>query len=185
MLKRGLDICVSLGAFIVAAPLCVLIAIAIKLDSPGPVLFRQDRVGFRARQFQILKFRSMSVNSPCYARSPATRTDPRITRVGRVLRRFSLDELPQFANILRGEMSLVGPRPEMPFIVRQYTRQQRRRLEAPPGLTGLWQISAARAFPIHENIAYDLHYIEHASLWLDAAILWRTLGAVCRGAGAL
>ncbi len=167
MLKRGLDICVSLGAFIVAAPLCVLIAIAIKLDSPGPVLFRQDRVGFRARQFQILKFRSMSVNSPCYARSPATRTDPRITRVGRVLRRFSLDELPQFANILRGEMSLVGPRPEM------------------PGLTGLWQISAARAFPIHENIAYDLHYIEHASLWLDAAILWRTLGAVCRGAGAL
>lgn len=184
-LKRVLDLIATSLLVAVLAPLFLVIAVAIKADSDGPILFLQERIGFRGRRFRILKFRTMRTSAPGYARSPVDTHDLRITRVGRLLRRFSLDELPQLLNVLRGEMSLVGPRPEMPFIVRQYASHQRERLNAIPGLTGLWQISPARALPIHENLDYDLYYIAHCSLFLDLAVLCRTVGAVIRGIGAV
>ena len=157
---------------------------AIVIDSGFPVLFRQRRVGRLGKTFYILKFRSMYVDAPRYERSPRHERDPRITRVGRTLRRLSLDELPQLLNVIRGEMSLVGPRPEMPFLVRRHKARHHERLKAVPGLTGLWQISPARACPIHESIEYDLYYLHHWSFFLDLAILCRTVGAVFRGIGA-
>jgi len=126
----------------------------------------------------------MHVCCPPYQRSPIDDSDPRLTRVGRVLRRLSIDEVPQLLNVLKGEMSLVGPRPEMPFIVQNYGLLERQRLCVKPGITGLWQISSARAHPIHENIEYDLFYIEHQSLRMDLSILLRTVAAVIRGVGA-
>jgi lipopolysaccharide/colanic/teichoic acid biosynthesis glycosyltransferase len=126
----------------------------------------------------------MYVDAPAYHTSPTDRRDPRITPFGRVLRRVSFDELPQLFNVLRGEMSLVGPRPEMPFIVSRYGPLERGRLRAKPGITGLWQISPARSRPIHENIEYDLYYIEHQNFMLDCAILLGTVGCVVSGRGA-
>ena len=116
-----------------------------------------------------------------YEYSPSVPSDPRITRVGRFLRRTSLDELPQLLNVLQGSMSLVGPRPEMPFIVQQYTERQEQRLQLKPGLTGLWQLSGDRAFRIHENIEYDLYYIQHRNLFMDVAILLHTVIFAMRG----
>jgi lipopolysaccharide/colanic/teichoic acid biosynthesis glycosyltransferase len=130
------------------------------------------------------KFRSMYSGVPRYARSPVSDTDPRLTRLGRALRRMSIDELPQLLNVLKGDMSLVGPRPEMPFIVRKYRPRERLRLNAVPGITGLWQISPARAMPIHQNLYLDLFYIENRNIFLDLAILLRTVTAVVRGIGA-
>jgi lipopolysaccharide/colanic/teichoic acid biosynthesis glycosyltransferase len=126
----------------------------------------------------------MRKDAPHYERSPLSDADVRLTRVGRVIRRFSIDELPQLINVLRGEMSLVGPRPEMPFIVDQYGPFERRRLLVRPGITGLWQISPARAQPIHESMEYDLYYIHRHNIFLDVAILLRTVTAVVRGIGA-
>ena len=123
--------------------------------------------------------------SPKYHRSPTSDSDPRITRVGKLLRRSSLDELPQLINVVKGDMSLVGPRPEMPFIVDRYNHAARARLAVRPGITGLWQISRARSLPIHHNLQYDLFYIERQSIFLDAAILLRTIGVVFRGLGAV
>jgi lipopolysaccharide/colanic/teichoic acid biosynthesis glycosyltransferase len=183
-LKRAIDVVLASMALVLVAPIFVIVALAIKLDSQGPVFFSQDRVGYKGRRFRILKFRSMHVSAPHYHRSPLDHNDPRITRVGRAIRRLSLDELPQLWNVVRGEMSMVGPRPEMPFIVSTYTSQQHERLNAVPGITGLWQISPARALPIHENVAYDLYYIAHPSFFLDLAILCRTAGSVVRGVGA-
>jgi lipopolysaccharide/colanic/teichoic acid biosynthesis glycosyltransferase len=131
------------------------------------------------------KFRSMYVDVARYARSPVCDSDPRLTRLGRGLRRLSIDELPQLLNVLKGDMSLVGPRPEMPFIVRDYTAFERLRLNATPGITGLWQISPARALPIHQHLELDLFYIEHRSFFLDTAIMLRTIAAIVRGVGAL
>ena len=128
----------------------------------------------------MLKFRTMHQEMCEDALSPVSSKDPRITRLGRFLRRFSLDEFPQFLNVLRGEMSLVGPRPEMPFIVDQYSAVGRLRLDARPGITGLWQVSEARKDPIHENLDYDLYYIENQSFFLDMVILFLTLMAVLR-----
>lgn len=182
--KRMLDLAGALLACLLLSPLLLLITLAVKLESRGPVFFTQERVGFRGKRFRILKFRSMLCSAPAYQRSPSDSHDPRITRVGRILRRLGLDELPQLINVLRGEMSMVGPRPEMPFIVRSYTREQRARLNAVPGITGLWQISPARALPIHENLHYDLYYIAHRSLLLDLAIVVRTFSSVIRGVGA-
>jgi lipopolysaccharide/colanic/teichoic acid biosynthesis glycosyltransferase len=152
-----------------------MIAFIIKLDSPGPALFVQKRVGRNGELFNIYKFRSMYTNAPMYDFSPASSYDLRITRIGRFIRQTSLDELPQLMNVFLGNMSLVGPRPEMPFIVQEYTHEYRQRLQVLPGITGLWQISADRAFRIHENIQYDLYYIRNRGFFMDIAILIHTL----------
>jgi exopolysaccharide biosynthesis polyprenyl glycosylphosphotransferase len=183
LVKRFLDATISLLLLIVLAPVFALIALLVKLDSSGPVFFTQDRVGLEGELFRLMKFRSMRTDAPRYEHSPTTWDDPRITSIGRILRRSSLDELPQLFNVLRGEMSLVGPRPEMPFIVANYGPVERGRLRAKPGITGLWQISHARTAPIHENVDYDLFYIEHQNTFLDLAILLSTIAAVFRGTG--
>jgi exopolysaccharide biosynthesis polyprenyl glycosylphosphotransferase len=180
--KRIIDIFAALTLLVVLAPVLIAIAIFIQLDSPGPALFMQRRIGRNGVPFAMYKFRSMYVDSPRYARSPVSSNDPRITRVGRVLRRLSLDELPQLINVLTGSMSLVGPRPEMPFVVARYDAHHRERLRVAPGITGIWQLSADRAFPIHENIEYDLYYIRNRSFSMDAAIMIHTLMfALCGG----
>jgi exopolysaccharide biosynthesis polyprenyl glycosylphosphotransferase len=175
MAKRMVDLIVSALLLVLTAPLFFLIAFLITLDSPGPALFIQKRVGRSGELFNIYKFRSMYTNAPKYDFSPTTARDPRITRIGRFIRRTSLDELPQLMNVFLGKMSLVGPRPEMPFIVQDYTSEQRQRLQVIPGMTGLWQISADRAFLIHENIQYDLYYIRNRGFFMDIAILIHTL----------
>jgi lipopolysaccharide/colanic/teichoic acid biosynthesis glycosyltransferase len=169
---------------IIFAPLFVFVAALIKVDSAGPALFRQKRIGKDGEPFDIWKFRSMRAEANPYERSPVGDCDPRLTRIGRILRRLSIDELPQLVNVMKGEMSLVGPRPEMPFIVEKYGPLERQRLCVRPGITGLWQISPARAMPIHENLNYDFSYIENQSITLDCAILLRTITAVIRGIGA-
>jgi len=181
MAKRAIDLAVSAACLTMLSPLFALIALLVKLTSPGPIFFRQDRVGKDARRFSICKFRTMYRDAAQYSYSPGAGDDPRITPVGRFLRRTSLDELPQLVNVLFGQMSLVGPRPEMPFIVEQYTPLQRRRLAVKPGITGLWQLSADRAFLIHENIEYDLYYVRHRSLFMDISILLHTLLFAGRG----
>ena len=183
-LKRAIDVAIGLCLSLLALPIGIIIAAIIKCDSRGPVFFRQQRIGKQGRVFELLKFRSMHADSPKYHRSPTSHCDPRITRAGRLLRRLSLDELPQLLNVLRGDMSLVGPRPEMPFIVDEYDRAARARLAVRPGITGLWQISRARSMPIHHSLQYDLFYIEYQNVFLDAAILLGTVAAVVRGIGA-
>jgi exopolysaccharide biosynthesis polyprenyl glycosylphosphotransferase len=178
--KRTIDLTTSLVVLVLALPLLVLITILIKRESPGPILFSQIRVGQGGRTFRMLKFRTMFTDMCGDAVSPDTKQDPRVTRIGRILRSTSLDELPQFFNVLRGEMSLVGPRPEMPFIVESYSAIDRLRLDAKPGITGLWQVSEARKSPIHENIDYDLYYIENQSIVLDLVIFFLTAMAVLR-----
>lgn len=173
--KRIVDLIVSAFLLVLVSPLLLLIAILIKLDSPGPALFIQKRVGRNGELFSIYKFRSMNADAPRYDFSPPTSHDRRITRIGRIIRKTSLDELPQLMNVFLGNMSLVGPRPEMPFIVQDYTNEHRQRLQLVPGITGLWQLSADRAFPIHENIQYDLYYIRNRGFSLDIAILIHTL----------
>ncbi len=179
--KRVLDLVAALVLMIATAPLWVLVAMLIRLESAGPVFFQQERVGQNGKHFRMYKFRSMKVDAPKYDFHPTGACDPRVTRVGRWLRRTSLDELPQLINVLRGDMSLVGPRPEMPFIVRQYTEQHRQRLQVKPGITGLWQLSADRAFLIHENIQYDLYYIHNQNFFMDLAILLHTLVFAMKG----
>lgn len=179
--KRTFDLAVSLSLLLLLAPALTLIALAVKCTSRGPVLFVQERVGRNGERFPMFKFRSMFVDAPAYAFSPRGSHDPRITPLGRFLRRTSLDELPQLLNVARGEMSLVGPRPEMPFIVERYSKAQRKRLEVTPGITGLWQLSADRAFLIHENIEYDLYYVRNRNFFLDLAILVHTAIFAARG----
>lgn len=179
--KRMAGLIGSSLLLILLAPLLFLIALFIRLDSAGPALFVQERVGRNGRLFKMYKFRSMHKGTPKYEPSPTTPFDPRITRIGRFLRKSSLDELPQLMNVLLGDMSLVGPRPEMHFIVRTYTSEQRQRLQVTPGITGLWQLSADRAFPIHDNIQYDLYYIRNCGFFMDIAILIHTLFFAMRG----
>ena len=185
IVKRVCDIAGSLVLLTLLLPLLPLVGLLVKIDSPGPVLFRQRRIGRSGKEFLLWKFRSMRIDAPPYASSPTSDMDWRLTRAGRIMRRVSIDELPQLINVLKGEMSLVGPRPEMPFIVDRYTATERERLAAKPGITGLWQVSPARAHPIHENLQYDLHYIRHQNLVLDGAILLRTIFAVIQGVGAV
>jgi exopolysaccharide biosynthesis polyprenyl glycosylphosphotransferase len=173
--KRIADLVLSSILLVLLAPLLFLIAMLIRFDSPGPALFVQKRVGQNGTIFDMYKFRSMYTLTPKYDLSPTTSKDPRITRIGRILRRVSLDELPQLINVFLGNMSLVGPRPEMPFIVERYNDQQRQRLRVTPGITGLWQLSADRAFPIHQNLQYDFYYIRNRNFAMDAAILVHTL----------
>jgi exopolysaccharide biosynthesis polyprenyl glycosylphosphotransferase len=182
--KRLLDILLSTAALLVTAPIFLLAAVLIVRDSEGPVFYRQTRVGKHGRPFRMLKFRTMYTHLSGDARAPQDERDPRITRVGRYLRRYSLDELPQLINVLKGEMSMVGPRPEMPFIVEQYGPLERERLRAKPGITGLWQISYARTEDIHKNIDYDIYYVENRSVLLDVVILFLTVFAVVKGTGA-
>ena len=193
--KRIFDLTVSALTLLPAAPFMALVALAIRLDSPGPALFRQPRVGENGRPFDMLKFRTMFADAEErqaeVVRKIDTgelvhkhRDDPRVTRVGRWLRRFSLDELPQLINVLKGEMSLVGPRPEMPWLVERYQPWQRKRFAVPQGITGWWQISGRSDRPMHLNTDADLYYVYNYSLWLDILILLRTPLAVLTGKGA-
>jgi len=179
--KRVGDFLGSLVMMLAGAPLFLVLAALIKIDSDGPALFKQQRIGQNGVAFGMYKFRTMYTHAQPYDFSPCDSTDPRITRIGRFLRKTSLDELPQLLNVLEGKMSLVGPRPEMPFIVEQYTERHRQRLQVLPGLTGLWQLSGDRAFRIHENIEYDLYYIQHRNLFMDLAILLHTSIFAMRG----
>jgi exopolysaccharide biosynthesis polyprenyl glycosylphosphotransferase len=179
--KRVFDFWASFLLILALSPSWLLIALLVRLDSKGPVLFRQQRVGKSGKLFGMFKFRSMYVDAPTYGFSPTDAEDPRITKIGRLLRKTSLDELPQLINVLRGDMSLVGPRPEMPFIVEKYTPFQRQRLHVTPGITGLWQLSADRAFLIHENMQYDLYYIRNRNFFMDIAILLHTILFAMRG----
>jgi lipopolysaccharide/colanic/teichoic acid biosynthesis glycosyltransferase len=176
-------------------PLVVLLVVAIRLESPGPAVFRQTRVGRGGRLFTLYKLRTMTADADTSlaelrARNEADgplfklRADPRITRLGRLLRRYSLDELPQHWNIIRGEMALVGPRPALPDEVATYDEFAVRRLDVRPGLTGLWQVSGRSDLPWHTAIRLDVHYVEHWSLGLDLRIVLRTLRAVLSHAGA-
>lgn len=179
--KRLIDLSCSAILILLCAPVCALLALAIRIESKGPVFFRQTRVGENGKPFEILKFRSMKVDAPKYARSPDEHTDCRITRVGRILRKTSLDEIPQLINVLKGDMSLVGPRPEMPFITEEYGPWEATRLTVPQGITGLWQLSADRRFAIHQSIEYDLYYIQNRTVLMDIAILVHTLVYAAKG----
>ena len=179
--KRVFDLFATLALLICTAPLWAVLALLIRKDSNGPVLFRQMRVGRGGKLFELYKFRSMHVDAPKYGLHPSGTDDPRITKVGRWLRRNSLDELPQLINVLKGDMSLVGPRPEMPFIVEGYNARHWQRLSVIPGLTGLWQLSGDRNFLIHENIQYDLYYIRHRNFFMDLAILLHTAAFAMKG----
>lgn len=194
-LKRAVDFTASAVLMVLLAPLFLLIALAIKVDSPGPVLFAQERVGQNQRRFRMLKFRSMVENAEALrselealneASGPVfkIRRDPRVTRVGRFLRRSSLDELPQLINVLRGEMSLVGPRPPLASEVEKYSWDQRRRLSVKPGMTGLWQVSGRSDVDFEKWVEMDLTYIDTWSLWKDFVILLKTFRAVVQGKGA-
>jgi exopolysaccharide biosynthesis polyprenyl glycosylphosphotransferase len=179
--KRICDFGGAAALLALCSPLFLLLAILIKLDSRGPALFRQERVGLNGRRFRMFKFRTMYTDAPIYAYSPKEAHDTRITRLGRFLRRTSLDELPQLLNVLTGSMSLVGPRPEMPFIVEGYSERHFQRLQVKPGITGLWQLSGDRAYLIHENIEYDFYYIQHRNFFMDLAILLHTTIFAMRG----
>jgi len=182
--KRFLDIVLSIVGLIIALPLWLGIVVLIRLDSKGPAHFVHTRIGKDGKEFNLFKFRTMKKSSKSYETAPIKASDKRITRIGRFLRKTSLDELPQLINIIKGEMSLVGPRPEMPFIVEKYSKWQRKRLEVKPGLTGLWQILGRKDLPLHENIEYDFYYIQNQSLLLDLVILIKTVWAVVKGKGA-
>lgn len=181
---RAVDVAVSLAALLLGLPIWLAVAVAIRLDGPGPALFTQDRVGRDGRIFRMVKFRTMRADARPYERAPCDASDARITRLGHFLRRTSIDEVPQFWNVLRGDMALVGPRPEMPFIVEGYDAWQRRRLSVKPGITGLWQILGRKDLPMHQNLQYDFYYIRNRSLLFDLSILLRTAGAVLTGRGA-
>jgi exopolysaccharide biosynthesis polyprenyl glycosylphosphotransferase len=195
VIKRALDIGVATIALIPIAVISPVIALVIRLDSPGPALFRQRRVGRDGRTFEILKFRTMGVSAESELallaeRNEASgllfklRADPRVTRVGAVLRRFSLDELPQFWNVLRGEMSVVGPRPPLPAEVGGYDGPVFRRLYIKPGITGLWQVSGRSDLSWDESVRLDLHYVENWSVLTDLIIICRTAKAMVRPKGA-
>ena len=179
--KRAFDIILSVLLLLPGIPVMLLTALAIKLDSKGPVFFKQERVGLNGKVFTMYKFRSMYVENSGSEVKPKSGKDPRITRVGHFLRLTSLDELPQILNVFCGDMSFVGPRPEMTFIVDSYDRWQRIRLKVKPGITGLWQISADRNVPIHENLDYDIFYIQERSLLLDLVIMFQTFFFIARG----
>ena len=179
--KRCMDVLLASILLLLLAIPCALAAALIRLGSPGPAIFRQVRVGHRGRLFYLYKFRTMFVDSPAYAFSPTSGLDSRITSVGRWLRRTCFDEVPQLWNVLRGEMSLVGPRPEMPFIVDRYNALQRCRLSVKPGITGLWQLSGDRRCLIHENLEYDLYYLRHGNFFMDMAVLLHTVVFAARG----
>jgi lipopolysaccharide/colanic/teichoic acid biosynthesis glycosyltransferase len=193
VVKRALDILIAIAVLVPLAPVMVAIAVAVRLESPGPALFRQTRIGRHGRPFQMLKFRSMVAGAD--ARKPQllhlnetngifkiTR-DPRITRVGRLLRRTYLDELPQILNVLKGDMSLVGPRPLVPEEDQHVRGRHRRRLEVPPGITGRWQVLGPLRASLDEMVVIDCGYAANCSLWDDVKILAQTVSCVARRGG--
>jgi exopolysaccharide biosynthesis polyprenyl glycosylphosphotransferase len=182
--KRLIDVIGAFAGLVLLAPVLWWCARKITQESPGPALFCQKRVGVNGEVFDIYKFRTMYIDTDPYSSAPHDREDPRITPYGRWLRATSLDELPQLLNVVRGQMSLVGPRPEMPFIVDTYDDWQRRRLSVKPGITGLWQILGRKDLPMHENLQYDFYYIRNRSLGHDLSILIRTVGVVLSRRGA-
>ncbi|MGI8512686.1 MAG: sugar transferase [Solirubrobacteraceae bacterium] len=183
-LKRALDIAGAGLGLALGSPLLLAALVAIRVESPGHPLYRQRRIGRGGEPFDLLKLRTMVHGAEHVGAGLAVAEgDPRITRVGALLRRFSLDELPNLLNVLRGEMSLVGPRPTVPVQVAQYTERQRGRLRVKPGITGWAQVNGRASLPWSERIELDLWYVEHASLALDLRILARTLGLVARGHG--
>ena len=195
LLKRVFDLLTAIPAFILTLPLFGILALLIKRDSEGPVLYRSKRLQENGTIFEMLKFRTMvrGADSELPKVIQATENgavvhkrpdDPRVTKIGKFLRRTSLDELPQLINIIRGDMSLVGPRPELPEMVNLYEPWQRARFAVPQGLTGWWQVSGRSDKPMHLNTEYDLYYIQHYSLWFDLQILLRTVIAVIKGQGA-
>ncbi|NLS77564.1 MAG: sugar transferase [Chloroflexi bacterium] len=194
--KRAMDLIAGSILLVLISPVMLVTAILIKLDSKGPIFYRQERVGEGGKLFRMVKFRTMRQDADklqaemlvelqngqkVFNKRP---DDPRITRIGHFLRKRSIDELPQLINVLRGEMSLVGPRPEMPFLVATYEPWQRQRFGVPQGMTGWWQINDRSDKPMHLHTEDDLYYIQHYSLLLDLKILWRTIGAVLKGRGA-
>ena len=182
--KRALDVVIAGLAAAIAGPFMLLIALAIRLEDRGPALLRQSRVGMHGEDFDLLKFRTMIADAHTVGSGwLVAERDPRITRVGRVLRKWSLDELPQMFNVLRGEMSIVGPRPTLRYQVDQYTPFQRRRLEAKPGITGWAQIRGRNSLRWPERIELDVWYVEHQSLRLDLMILMRTVPMILKPSG--
>jgi len=180
-IKQSIDFFVSVLLLIMFSPFFIVFVLLIKIDSKGPVFFKQDRIGKDGKIFTIYKFRSMVSGAEPYEINPLDHKDARVTKFGRFLRKTSLDEIPQLINVLKGEMSLVGPRPEMPFIASTYTDFHRERLKILPGITGLWQLSGDRRKAIHENMEYDLYYTNNMSFFLDLAILLETLIFAFRG----
>jgi exopolysaccharide biosynthesis polyprenyl glycosylphosphotransferase len=195
VVKRAMDIVGAMIGLVVGAPVMALIGLAIRLNSPGPIIFHQTRIGSHGKPFEIFKFRSMRKGAEeeqerLFERNEADgplfkiRDDPRCTRVGRFLRRHSLDELPQLWNVLRGEMSLVGPRPPTPREVAGYQEWHRKRLEGRPGMAGLWQVSGRSLLSFEDMVLLDIYYIENWSPWLDLKILLRIVPQVLFGEGA-
>lgn len=193
-LKRTVDPALAASALVLSAPLFAIIALVIKLESPGPVLYQAQRVGLKGRRFRCYKFRTMSVDADRLKENLRAHNqrqgpffkmadDPRITRVGRFLRRYSLDELPQLWNVVRGEMSLVGPRPHPLDDFERYDLGDLQRLDVPPGLTGLWQVTARRDPSFERGLALDLEYIRSWTLWRDFQILYKTVAVVVHGSG--
>jgi exopolysaccharide biosynthesis polyprenyl glycosylphosphotransferase len=195
LMKRAFDLTIAGGVLLITVPFMALISLLIKLDSSGPVIFRQQRVGENGRLFSMYKFRSMVENAEELQDQVSQITedgkllfkkadDPRITRIGRFLRHTSLDELPQLLNVVKGDMSLVGPRPELPFLVGQYEPWQHKRFAVPQGMTGWWQINGRADKPLHLHTEDDLYYVQNYSLWMDIYILLKTPWVVIRGKGA-
>jgi lipopolysaccharide/colanic/teichoic acid biosynthesis glycosyltransferase len=183
-LTRLLDLFLASIALLLCAPLLLAAAIALRLEGAGPVLYRQQRVGKDGRLFELLKLRTMVPGSdPVGVGTVVTRDDPRVTRVGRLLRRFSLDEIPNLVNVLRGEMAIVGPRPTIEAQVVEYTPFQRRRLEVKPGITGWAQVQGRAGIPWEERIELDVWYVDHRSPALDLRILSRTFALLLSGGG--
>jgi lipopolysaccharide/colanic/teichoic acid biosynthesis glycosyltransferase len=184
VIRRALDIAVASLVLLLAAPALALAALAIRLESPGPVIYRQRRIGLHGHAFDVIKLRTMVEGAEHIGAGLAINAnDSRVTRVGALLRRTSLDELPNLVNVLRGEMSVIGPRPTLPAQVERYTERQRGRLAVKPGITGWAQVNGRASLPWSERIELDLYYIEHRSLALDLKILARTPAMVLGGSG--
>ena len=199
-IKRLVDVLIALAMLIVLAPVMLIVAIAIKLDSQGPVIFRQTRIGKNHRPFTFYKFRSMTHKADCTVHQQFVKSlihgsndcsgaykltsDKRITRVGQFIRKTSLDELPQLFNVLKGDMSLVGPRPPIPYEVAEYKDWHHRRLAVTPGLTGLWQVEGRSLVTFDEMVAMDIAYVEQRSLALDLKLMVNTIPVVLSGRGA-
>jgi lipopolysaccharide/colanic/teichoic acid biosynthesis glycosyltransferase len=184
MIARAVDIVVAALVLALTAPLLALAAVAIKLTSRGGVLYRQPRAGLHGEVFNVIKLRTMVAGAEFIGAGMAVDAgDQRITRVGGLLRRTSIDELPNLVNVLRGEMSLIGPRPTLPSQVAAYDARQRRRLDVKPGITGWAQVNGRASLPWSERIELDIHYVEHRSLRLDAVILLRTVRMLATGGG--
>ena len=183
-LPRSLDLLLAMIGLVLASPVLLVAAIAIKLDSRGPVFYRQQRVGLDGSMFEMWKLRTMTDGAPLGGVwDPLTKDDPRVTRAGALLRRTSLDELPNLFNVLRGEMAIVGPRPTISEQVDEYTPEQRRRLEVKPGLTGWAQVNGRAALPWEERIELDVWYVDNRSTRLDLRIIGRTIALLITGRG--